>query len=100
MKYLLAAKYVFREFVLSNLILTGVCEFSLLSYGYRGFIYLFWIKLVGFLVVFGLYYHRKKQKLYFFHNLGLDLPEILILIVVLDSIVTIPLLSSTIHLIS
>ncbi|MEQ8531683.1 MAG: hypothetical protein RIF36_13105 [Imperialibacter sp.] len=68
---------IFRAFVVYTLIFSSLALVIYVNIGWLGLIYIFWIKVVGFLAICALYYFSKDHQLTFFHNLGLSVPALL-----------------------
>ncbi len=97
-KLLLGVRLFYREYTVFNLILTLVGVFFIMTLGKISFIYIFWIKTLGYFVLGALYLMGKRKHLYFFHNMGISSYRLFGASIVLDILITLPIFIIT-HLI-
>ena len=71
-KLLLGIRLFYREYTVFNLILTLVGVYFIITLGRISYVYIFWLKSLGYFVLAKLYLMGKKKHLYFFHNLGIS----------------------------
>lgn len=86
-----AVKYFYREYTVHNLIFTVIGLYFIIFYGMVSFIYVFWIKCFGYLVLAILYLISRKKHLYFFHNLGVGTIQLFALSIVFDMLMALSL---------
>ncbi len=67
---IIAFKLFYREYTVYNLIFTVIGLYFLLGFGAVAWIWIFWIKAFGYVLLATLYYTHRKKFLCFFHNLG------------------------------
>ena len=70
--WLIACRYLYREYTVYNLIFTVLCLDLLIRYAEASYMYMyiFWLKVVGYVGTAIAYYWSRKKHLYFFYNLG------------------------------
>ncbi len=94
-----ALPFLFREHTIYNLLFTAVSADLLLRYGAISYVFIFWVKVVGFAGISLAYYWSRKKHLYFFHNLGLSTRSLLIASFIIDTALSLIILG-TAHLIA
>ena len=87
-KLLLGVRLFYREYTVFNLILTLVGVSFIMTLGEISFIYIFWIKSLGYFVFGALYLMGKRKHLYFFHNLGISAFSLFGASIVLDILIS------------
>lgn len=85
--------YLYREHTVYNLLFTLVSVDLLLRYGATSHVFIFWVKVVGFAAITVAYYWSRKKYLYFFHNLGFTARSLLVSSFVMDTTVSLVILS-------
>ena len=88
-----ALPFLFREHTIYNLLFTAVSADLLLRYGAVSHVFIFWVKVVGFAGITLAYYWSRKKHLYFFHNLGFTTRSLLISSFVMDTTLSLIILS-------
>ncbi|XOV95043.1 MAG: hypothetical protein ACFHWX_10100 [Bacteroidota bacterium] len=83
---LISIRYFFREYTGYNLIFTLIGLYFILGYGIISLIYVFWIKVFGYIFLAFLYMANRKKYFYFFHNLGIDRKTLFLTGITIDSI--------------
>lgn len=87
-----ALGYLYREHTVYNLLFTAVSADLLLRYGAISYIFIFWIKVVGFAGITLAYYWTRRKYLYFFHNLGFTTSNLLIASLIMDATISLIIL--------
>ena len=88
-----ALPFLFREHTIYNLLFTSVSADLLLRYGAVSHVFIFWVKVVGFAGITLAYYWSRKKHLYFFHNLGFTTRSLLMSSFVMDTTLSLIILS-------
>ena len=88
-------KYLYREHTIYNLLFTILSVELLIRYGVRSYLFIFWLKVVGFVGVSIAYYLSRKQRLYFFYNLGLNTRDLLLTSLAIDTVLSLVILTAT-----
>ena len=88
-------RYLYREHTIYTLIFTLLSVNMLIWYGARSYLFIFWLKVVGFVSVSAFYYLRRKKRMYFFHNLGLNTRELLLASLMMDTTSSLVVLIAT-----
>ncbi len=91
--------YLYREHTVYNLLFTVVSADLLLRYGAISYVFIFWVKVVGFAAITLAYYWSRQKHLYFFHNLGFTTRSLLLLSFMMDTTVSL-IVFTTINLIA
>ena len=86
--------YLYREHIVYNLLFTAVSADLLLRYGAISYVFIFWVKVVGFAGISLAYYWSRKKHLYFFHNLGLSTRSLLIASFIIDTALSLIILGT------
>ena len=89
-----ALPFLFREHTIYNLLFTAVSADLLLRYGAVSHVFIFWVKVVGFAGITLAYYWSRKKHLYFFHNLGFTTRSLLMSSFVMDTTLSLIILST------
>lgn len=87
--------YLYREYAIYNLLFTGLGIYLLFRYGGLSTPFIFWLKVMGYVVTALIYYWSRRKHLYFFHNLGWTLKELAGAALVIDAILTVLILVIT-----
>ncbi|MGB3779895.1 MAG: hypothetical protein WA960_16150 [Tunicatimonas sp.] len=85
--------YLYREHTIYNLLFTAASADLLLRYGAISHVFIFWVKVVGFAGITLAYYWSRKKHRYFFHNLGFTTRSLLVSSFVMDTTVSLIILS-------
>ncbi|MEQ8470583.1 MAG: hypothetical protein RIC35_05325 [Marinoscillum sp.] len=85
MRFAKILSILYRDFIVYNLVFTFAGFWYLFFYGRMSLPYLFWIKVVGFLVLGLWYYQTRRHRFYFYYNLGYSLKALILYSVSLDS---------------
>lgn len=85
---LLLAYLLYRELVVYNLIFVAVSIPWLLYLGQRGYVTIFWIKVLGFALSAIFYWFFRKERLLFFHNFRLTRWQLLGIAAAMDGLQT------------
>ncbi|MEQ9402416.1 MAG: hypothetical protein RIM99_02420 [Cyclobacteriaceae bacterium] len=88
-KRLIITRYIFRELILTNQLFTVLSAALIYSYNEKSFVYVFWLKVVGFLFSTWMYLQYRKNRLFFFHNLGVSKTMFFTLALLIDTIISI-----------
>ena len=91
----IALQYLFREHTIYTLLFTLLSAGMLIQYGIRSYLFIFWLKVVGFVGVTAIYYLSRKKQLYFFYNLGLNTRDLLLFSLSIDIVVSLTILIIT-----
>lgn len=86
--------YLYREHTVYNLLFTAVSADLLLRYGVLSYVFIFWVKVVGFVSITLACYWARKKHLYFFHNLGFTTRSLLILSFIMDTTLSLVFLTT------
>ena len=89
-----ALAYLYREHTVYNLLFTAVSADLLLRYGAVSYVFIFWVKVVGFVGVTLAYYWSRRKHLYFFHNLGLSTRGLLVSSFIVDTALSLIILGT------
>ena len=92
---LTALRYLYREHTIYNLLFTVLCVDLLIRYGVRSYLFIFWLKGVGFVGISVVYYLSRRPRLYFFYNLGFNLRDLLLASLVIDTVLSFLILAFT-----
>ena len=88
-----ALPFLFREHTIYNLLFTAVSADLLLRYGAVSHVFIFWVKVVGFAGITLACYWSRKKHLYFFHNLGFTTRSLLMSSFMMDTTLSLIILS-------
>lgn len=91
----MAIRYLYREHTVYGLLFTAVSADLLLRYGAVSYVFIFWIKMVGFAGITVAYYWSRKKHLYCFHNLGFSTRNLLIASFTIDTVLSLIILGTT-----
>lgn len=90
--WIVAIKYLFRDFILYNLLFTCIGSYMLTVYGNSSYTHIFWLKVAGYILTAISYYWYNKKHLYFYHNLGLNKRNLGVIVVSIDGALTLVIL--------
>ncbi len=76
--WIICVKYLYKEFIAYNLVFTLIGADLLIKYGARSYVYIVWIKIVGFAFIGIIYYWNRRKYLYFFYNLHINRSDLII----------------------
>ena len=91
-------KFLYRELTLYNLVFTAISVKTLILHGASSYPYIFWIKVAGHVFTFTVYYWYRKKYLYFFHNLNINKRYLMAFSIIVDSCITLFVLTLTNYL--
>lgn len=90
---LTSIKYFYREYTAYNLIFTFIGLYFLLTSGAIAGIWVFWIKVFGYLFLAVIFLRTRRKFLYFFHNLGSSLLFLFTSSITIDCLITLTIYS-------
>jgi len=80
---------LFRDFIVYNFIFTLAGGYYLWFFEAKSYPYLFWIKIIGYVVLGLWYFQSRKERLYFYHNMGWTIKSLIFYTILIDSMITV-----------
>ncbi|MEM9858136.1 MAG: hypothetical protein AAF843_12300 [Bacteroidota bacterium] len=87
-RWLISIKYLFRDCIVYNLLFTFFGIYLFVGHATNSYVYIFWIKIMGYLFTLITYYWYRKKHLYFYHNLGFNKRTVATMIIGVDLVLT------------
>ena len=89
-----ALPFIIRDFILLNLLFTAIGTYFFVQYGNYFIPYFFWLKLIGFVIIW-LAVIVRSSRIFFYNNLGLSKPVLLIIVIAMDWLLAVIFLIGT-----